>query len=165
MELNMDNVLRLMQAFGQSGLTVMKIKTEDGELSLGKDAPEGAERAGKPADAAAVSGNAASPAPAKKESEKIAKTDAAPGSPGAGTVLGAPIAGIFHLTGKDGEEPIVSVGKTVKKGDTVALMEAMKMVSELKAPCDGTVLEIMAKDGEFCEYNAPLMRFGGEADV
>lgn len=72
--------------------------------------------------------------------------------------LKAPLAGVFYRASKPGEKPYVEVGQTVKKGDTVGLMEAMKMISEIPSPCDGKILSIEAEDGKFAEYDSVIMK-------
>lgn len=72
--------------------------------------------------------------------------------------LKAPLAGVFYRAPKPGEKPYIEVGQTVKKGDTVGLMEAMKMISEIPSPCDGKVISIEAEDGKFAEYDSVIMK-------
>ena len=72
--------------------------------------------------------------------------------------LKAPLAGVFYRASKPDEKPYVEAGQTVKKGDTVGLMEAMKMISEIPSPCDGKVLSIEAEDGKFAEYDSVIMK-------
>ena len=50
------------------------------------------------------------------------------------------------------------MGKTVKKGDTVCIIEAMKCMNEIQAETDGEIVEILAKNGELVEYDQPLFR-------
>ena len=73
-----------------------------------------------------------------------------------GTAVCSPIVGIIYLAKEPGAPAFVSVGDKVKKGDVLCLIEAMKMFSEIKAPCDGTISEIYADDGDLAEFNAPL---------
>ena len=73
------------------------------------------------------------------------------------TTIKAPIAGIFYRAPSPDEEPFVKEGDAVKKGDTIGLMEAMKLMNEIPAPCDGIVREIIAKDSEFCEFDKPII--------
>ncbi len=72
-------------------------------------------------------------------------------------VVRAPLAGVFYRAPKPGEAPYVQEGQTVKKGETLGLMEAMKLINEIPSPCDGVVREIAAEDGSFAEFNAVLM--------
>lgn len=74
-----------------------------------------------------------------------------------GIFIKATSAGIFYLQSKPGELPYVEVGKHVKKGETVALIEAMKMITEIPAPCDGVIKEILFKNEQFVEYDSPIM--------
>ena len=68
----------------------------------------------------------------------------------------APLLGIFHSASGTGEMPLVMVGTKVKKGDTVCIIEAMKMMNEIPAPCDGTIVNICAADGSLVEYGQTL---------
>ena len=70
----------------------------------------------------------------------------------------APLVGTFYAAPAPGEAPFVSVGDTVKKGQTLCVLEAMKMMSEVPAPMDCVILEVLAKDGELVGFDAPLFR-------
>lgn len=74
-----------------------------------------------------------------------------------GTYVKSPIAGIFYRQSQPGNPPYFEVGQTVKKGQTVCLVEAMKMINEVTAPCDGVVKEFLAENEQFVEYGAPLV--------
>lgn len=76
-----------------------------------------------------------------------------------GDVIVSPIVGTYYAAPAPGEEPFVSVGDTVKKGQTVCLIEAMKMMSEVQAPCDGVIEEVLQENGSLVEFGAPLMRY------
>ena len=75
-----------------------------------------------------------------------------------GTTVKAPLVGTFYAASAPGEAPFVSVGDTVKKGQTLCVLEAMKMMSEVPAPCDCVILEILAKDGDLVGFDAPLFQ-------
>ena len=75
-----------------------------------------------------------------------------------GTVkITAPLIGIFHLSPSESIAPFVRVGSKVKKGDTVCIIESMKMMNELKAECNGIVTDIKAQSGSFVEYGQTLI--------
>ena len=59
-----------------------------------------------------------------------------------------------------GEAPFVKEGQAVRKGDTICLVEAMKMMNEIKAPSDGIVKKILVENGEMVSYNQPLAELG-----
>lgn len=74
-----------------------------------------------------------------------------------GTYIKASMAGILYMQPKPGEKPYIEIGKRVKKGDTVALIEAMKMINEINAPSDGIIKEIFFQNEQFVEYDSPLI--------
>lgn len=75
----------------------------------------------------------------------------------AGTTVDAPLVGIFYGAPAPEEPPFIEVGQTVKKGDTLFIIEAMKTMNEIAAPCDGTVSRILAQNGDMVEYKQPLV--------
>ncbi len=72
----------------------------------------------------------------------------------------AQIAGTFYRAPSPDEEPFVKVGQTVKKGETLGLMEAMKMMSNVVAPADGTIKEIPVENATLVSFGAPLFYIG-----
>ena len=75
-----------------------------------------------------------------------------------GEVVTAPLVGVFYAAPAPEEPPYVTAGAQVKKGDTLCLIEAMKMMSEVPAPADCVVEEVLARDGEAVGVGAPLFR-------
>jgi len=73
------------------------------------------------------------------------------------TQIKAPLVGVFYQASNPEAEPFVSVGKQVKKGDTLCIIEAMKVLNEIKAPIDGKVVAIQAKNGDVVSYDQILM--------
>ena len=78
----------------------------------------------------------------------------------AGTEVKAPMVGVYYAAPAPGADPFVRVGSKVKKGETLCIIEAMKVMNEVAAECDGEVLSINAKDGELVEYGSCLMTIG-----
>lgn len=70
----------------------------------------------------------------------------------------APLVGIFYASASPDQEPFVKVGSQVKKGDTVCLIEAMKMMSEVTAQQDGIIREILVENGDAVAFDQPLFR-------
>ena len=75
-----------------------------------------------------------------------------------GNILKSPMVGTFYLKPSPTSEPYIEVGKDVKKGDTLCIIEAMKLMNEIESEYTGKVVEILAKDGEPVEYGTPLFR-------
>ena len=77
--------------------------------------------------------------------------------PVVGNALKSPMVGVVYLAPEPGADTFVSVGKSVKAGDTVALVEAMKTFNPIKSDKDGVVKEILVTDGAAVEFDQPLI--------
>lgn len=77
-----------------------------------------------------------------------------------GHVIKSPLVGIFYAAPSEDAEPFVSVGDAVKKGQTLSIIEAMKLMNEIESDFDGIVKEIYVKNGEAVEYGQPLFCIG-----
>ena len=75
-----------------------------------------------------------------------------------GTFITSPFVGTFYRAPSPDAAPFVEVGETVRKGQVVCIVEAMKLMNEIEAEADGKVVEIMAKNGEHVEYGQSLIR-------
>ena len=64
--------------------------------------------------------------------------------------------GTFYLSSKPGEPPFVSVGDKVSKGQTLCIIEAMKIFNEIESDFDGTIIEVLAEDAQPVEFNQPI---------
>ena len=133
-----QEIFELMTRFDQSGITSFKLNTKEFTLELGKGG------AAIPVPAAP----AAAPAPAP-----------APTAQPEGPCITAPLVGTFYAASAPDAEPFVKVGDHVKKGQTVCLMEAMKMMNEVHAPCDCTIEAILQEDGALVSFGDPLIRY------
>ncbi len=74
-------------------------------------------------------------------------------------VISAPLVGTFYAAPAPEQPPFVSVGDRVKKGQTVCLLEAMKTMVEVPAPCDGEIRDVLKKNGELAAFGEALMRY------
>lgn len=75
-----------------------------------------------------------------------------------GNVVKSPMVGTFYIKPSPTSEPYVEIGKEVKQGDTLCIIEAMKLMNEIESEFSGKVTEILIKDGEMVEYGTPLFR-------
>ena len=78
-------------------------------------------------------------------------------------VITAPMIGTFYEAAAPGEPPFVSVGDVVEVGQTVAIIEAMKIMNEIQSDVAGTVVEVLARNGHGVEFGQPLFRVKREA--
>lgn len=155
---DLDDVKRLIELANKNDLSVLEIETKKGRrIRIEKNKPV----------APAVAFNATAPtptvAPAPVQApvvetapvQQSAPTQASAPQP-TGKTIKAPMVGVFYQAASPEADPYVTVGKTVKKGDTVCIIEAMKLMNEIQAEEDGTIKEILAKDGDIIEYGQPL---------
>jgi len=133
-----QEIYDLIARFDASGLQTLKLSQGDFTIELGKAGP-------------------AAPAPAAQ---------AAPASPAApaaeaqtGEVISAPLVGTFHAAPAPDQPPFVQTGGKVEKGRTVCLLEAMKTMIEVPAPCDCVIGEILKQDGDLAAFGEALMRY------
>lgn len=155
---DLDDVKRLIELANKNDLSVLEIETKKGRrIRIEKNKPV----------APAVAFNATAPtptvAPAPVQApvvetapvQQSAPTQASAPQP-TGKTIKAPMVGVFYQAASPEADPYVTVGKKVKKGDTVCIIEAMKLMNEIQAEEDGTIKEILAKNGDIIEYGQPL---------
>lgn len=107
----------------------------------------------------AMAAQVTAPTVAPTAPEPAAQTPAAAPEP-KGTEVTAPMVGVFYAAPAPGDEPFVHVGSKVKAGETLCIIEAMKVLNEVTAEADGEVLEICVADGDLVEFGGCLMRIG-----
>ena len=152
MEINeiKDVALELMDALASKKLGEVAIELEGVKIKIKAAAPA-------PVIAAAPSAAAAPAASAAPATAAAAETETAPADDlPAGTQVKSPLVGTFYSSPSPDEPPFVLVGQEVREGDTLCIIEAMKIMNEIKAPCSGKVVRIMAQPGDMVEYNQLL---------
>ncbi|WP_054113879.1 acetyl-CoA carboxylase biotin carboxyl carrier protein [Marinagarivorans algicola] len=95
-------------------------------------------------------------APAAPAPAPVAVAESAP-TIVSGHTVNSPMVGTFYGAPSPGAEPFVSVGKSVKVGDVICIIEAMKMMNQIEADKDGVIESILLKDGEPVEFDQPLV--------
>lgn len=146
---NIDEIKEFIAVLENSSLSVLELQNENGS-KIRLEKPQAV------VQAAAQAVPAVQPAPVAQN----VSAQAAPSAPAVdtGKAINAPIVGVFYAAPSPDAQPYVSVGKQVKKGDTVCIIEAMKCMNEIQAEEDGEIVEIIAKDGELVEYGQPLFK-------
>ena len=160
-----NKIAQIADVMEDRGLTRVRVEEPDGsafELERGvAQAPAPVVVAPQVVAAEAPLAQVAAAAPSapvapEPEPAACAPEPAAP----AGTEVKAPMVGVYYAAPAPGADPFVHVGSKVKKGETLCIIEAMKVMNEVAAECDGEVLSINAKDGELVEYGSCLMTIG-----
>ena len=144
-----DIALQLMDALASKKLGEVSIEAEGVKIRVKASAPAPVIAA---APAASPAPAAQSAAPAASAESETAPVDDIP----AGTQVKSPLVGTFYSSPSPDEPPFVLAGQEVKEGDTLCIIEAMKVMNEIKAPCSGKVVRIMAQPGDLVEYNQLL---------
>lgn len=114
----------------------------------------------KGGNASSAGATVASPTPLPAESRPAPA--AAPPEPAVqeGHVVKAPMVGTFYRAPSPDAKPFVEVGQTVKEGDTICIVEAMKLMNEIEADASGVVKAILVENGQPVEYGQPLFILG-----
>jgi acetyl-CoA carboxylase biotin carboxyl carrier protein len=142
MKFETDYIEKLAKLIVDNGLT--EISLEDGEqaITLRKDVM-----------VAAAPVTVSTPTASTQVSGAPAQTEA----PKKGTPITSPMVGTFYKSPSPDAEPFVSVGSTIKAGDVVCIVEAMKMMNEIEAEVSGKIVEICVEDGQPVEFGQVLM--------
>ena len=147
--MNQKEIKELIKIFDESDVAKLKIEKKDFSISLSKEATV---VASAPAPVQAPSPVApATPAPAV---EQASETTTA--SKPAGLTINSPMVGTFYKAPSPGAPAFVKVGDTVNKGQSVGIVEAMKIMNEIEAEFDCTILEVLVEDGQPVEFDTPL---------
>lgn len=143
-----DNILKLIHAVSESSLTSFSLEEGNMKLTFAADRNEGNTfHIQTDSVNATVSGNAAIQA-AVQEKEKAAAEE--------GKTVKSPLVGIFYSAASPEDEPFVSEGTTVKKGQMLGIIEAMKLMNEIESEYEGTVKKVLVENGQMVEFGQPL---------
>lgn len=134
-------IKEIISIFEQSTLSTMELEGDDLKIKLSKDgagSPLSVERVEQP-----------QPKPVEHAAE-IAEGDA----------VRSPLVGTFYAAASENAKPFVEIGQTVKQGDILCIIEAMKVMNEIHAPRSGVIREILVQDGAMVQFDQELMIIG-----
>lgn len=144
--MKIDLVKQLINEFENSEVFKMKVEIEDIKLELEKT----------PVTTTVVS------APTETQAPKLAAKQEETSVPAiTGTPVKSPIVGVYYASSSPNAKPYVEVGTKVKAGQVLCIVEAMKVMNEIKAPIDGVVTAIMANSEDLVEFDQTLMIIEG----
>ena len=163
MDMDLDKIQRLLEIVADSGMAEVKVEEGDFKLTVRSTARVEAAHASAPvimAAPAAAPQPAAPAAPLAPAASAPAAPAAAPAAePGQGaneSLVLAPIVGTFYEAPSPDSDPFIKVGDRVEVGQTLCIIEAMKLMNEIQAEEAGTVTQILARNAEPVEYDQPL---------
>lgn len=140
--MNLDEIRELVMLLEKSTLTELAVECDDFKLTLRKASPQEYSTKVEPI---VTSG------------QRVIQGDIPAVIPEAGLVsINSPMVGTFYQAPSPDSEPYVKVGDVISKGQTLCIVEAMKLMNDIKSEYDGTVVEIAAENGQAVEYNQAL---------
>lgn len=152
-----ENLLTLIKTVSGSELTSFTMKDGDLKISMGKEKQVVVEQAGVQVVPTSAGNTGVGTVPmssgdfdGKQQEERQPE----------GNVVKAPLVGTFYAASAPDAEAFVSVGDTVKKGQVLGIIEAMKLMNEIESDYDGVVKEILIENGQMAEYGQPLFVIG-----
>lgn len=146
--MDFEQIKTLMQEFGESDISRMKLTKDGFEMELEK--------------AVIASAPVVTPAPMPAAAPAPAPVETSVGAPAAASLpagaehILSPMVGTFYAAPSPDSAPFAKKGDTVKKGQIIAILEAMKIMNEIETEFDCRILEILINDGQAVEYDMPL---------
>lgn len=157
--MDQQQILELVKEVSKAGLT--NFEYTEGNIHIAMSCPQPEEKIVVPASNIAMQEamgvNVANAAATDTQSQPAAQPEQAPEEKG-GNLVKSPLVGTFYAASSEDAEAFVKVGDTVKKGQTLAIVEAMKLMNEIESEFDGVVTEILVGNEENVEYGQPLFR-------
>jgi acetyl-CoA carboxylase biotin carboxyl carrier protein len=147
----------LIDLVSESNITELEITEAEGKVRIVKASPVAASAPG--AAMPMINGTvaaASTPVPAAGAADAPAEAEAAP----AGHVVTSPMVGTFYRASSPGAQPLVDVGSSIKEGEAICIIEAMKIMNEIEATQTGTIVKLMCDDGQPVEFGQPLFIIG-----
>ena len=143
--MDLKDIIKLLEAFDKSNTNILEYENADFRIYFDKSttiqtAPQ------------VVQSIEATPAPATQQVEARVECEAQ------GDIISSPMVGTFYQAPSPDSPPYVKVGDKVKKGQTLCIIEAMKIMNEIEAEFDCEILEVLVEDGQPVEFDTPLFR-------
>lgn len=155
--MKVEQILELIQAVSGSELTELKYEEDGVKLSLKKTVPEMSANGETIVYAAPAPVQSAVSVPVGGNSAISAQENVSDkGTPAAGNIVKSPLVGTFYAAPSEDADPFVKVGDSVKEGQVLAIVEAMKLMNEIESDYSGTVKKILVENGQAVEYGQPL---------
>lgn len=143
----------LIDLVSDSNVSELEITEAEGKVRIVKGGGAVVQGYAQPVYAAPPAGAPAS-APVAAPAPAVAAPVAEAAS--AGHAVKSPMVGTFYRSSAPGAKPFVEVGATIKQGETICIIEAMKILNEIEADKSGTVTQILCENGQAVEYGQPL---------
>ncbi len=158
MQIDIHKIAKLIEIVSKSDVSEINLKQGEEELKITREKAVAqsvqtviAAPVAAPAPVVAPAAPAAAPAPAQ--------APAAPAAPDAAKLMKSPMVGTFYRSASPTAAPFVEEGVSVKEGDTLCIIEAMKMMNQIQADRSGVIKKILVENGSTVEFDQPLFEF------
>ena len=150
--MDIRKVKKLIELLEESGISEIEIKEGEESVRISRNGPSMTmpQMQYAPAMAPPMAAAAAAAAPVAAAETETAAAEVS------GHVVTSPMVGTFYEAPSPGSAPFVEVGKSVKEGDTLCIIEAMKMLNQIEADKSGVIKQIVAENGKPVEFGQPL---------
>ena len=154
--MELEQIFKIMEKFDASESSYLELQLADDYIKLKKPSNETVVQMASPNVVSMAAASPVAPVGAVGEADQAAGQAETTKTVDEKDYVQAPLVGVFYEASSPEQDPYVKVGSRVSKGDTLCLIEAMKMMNEVTASKDGVVKEILVENGDMVEYDAPL---------
>jgi acetyl-CoA carboxylase biotin carboxyl carrier protein len=145
----------LIDLVSESNVSELEITEAEGKVRIVKSATAAAVAQVVAAAPAVAAVSTAAHAPVDAAAPQAPAPAAAPSEP-AGHIVKSPMVGTFYRSSSPGAKPFAEIGQSIKEGETICIVEAMKILNEIEADKTGTITQILVENGQAVEYGQPL---------
>jgi len=165
MDLNLEQMKDLIELFEGSGLTEISVSQDDYEVTLKKESGSSAKPVQEETTLQRAVKSQDEEADSVEEQEEVDTGGQEESVEEEGVFVTSPIVGTFYRSPSPDDPPYVEVGDEVSEGDTVCVVEAMKVMNEVRADAGGKIVEIHADNGDPVEYGQKLLTLASEKEA
>lgn len=157
MQIDIHKIAKLIEIVSKSDVSEINLKQGEEELKITRE--KAVAQSVQTVIAAPVAAPAHVAAPAAPVATAPAAAPSAPAAPDAAKLMKSPMVGTFYRSASPTAAPFVEEGTSVKEGDTLCIIEAMKMMNQIQADRSGVIKKILVENGSTVEFDQPLFEF------
>ncbi len=157
MQIDIHKIAKLIEIVSKSDVSEINLKQGEEELKITRE--KAVAQSVQTVIAAPVAAPAPAPVQAAAAAPAPAATPAVSAAPDAAKLMKSPMVGTFYRSASPTAAPFVEEGASVKEGDTLCIIEAMKMMNQIQADRSGVIKKILVENGSTVEFDQPLFEF------
>lgn len=157
MQIDIHKIAKLIEIVSKSDVSEINLKQGEEELKITRE--KAVAQSVQTVIAAPVAAPAPVAVPAAPAATAPAAAPSAPAAPDAAKLMKSPMVGTFYRSASPTAAPFVEEGTSVKEGDTLCIIEAMKMMNQIQADRSGVIKKILVENGSTVEFDQPLFEF------